>query len=189
MPDEMTSSPLPLEQSLKPGRRLRVFVDTGALLAMILFTTDKEGKVTLAGEALKLYEAGQFELILSEPVVEELRGVVRRKLPQYLNDVEAFLAPFKARFTRWPTPKEVEAAKLATVDPADAPIFAAAIIAEPKPDIVLSNDFAAFHVDQAKEFFAEHNLGVESLYGLLCLFGLRERKEGEGAESASHYDH
>jgi len=160
----------------KPKRPLQVFIDTGALLAMTVFPKDKRGGRTLAGEALELYEAGRFELILSEPVVEELRRVVQRKFPKHLRKVEAFLAPLKGRFTRWPTPKEVEAARPATVDPTDAPIFAAAIVAEPKPDIILSNDFTAFHTDRAKRFFAEYGLKVESLYGLLCLLGLRERR-------------
>lgn len=160
----------------KPERPLRIFADTGVLLAMTLFPKDKAGKRTLAGEVLELYEAGRFELLLSEPVVEELRRVVRRKFPGYLEEVEAFLVPFKDKLTRWPTPEEVEAARPATADPTDAPIVAAAIAAEPKPDIMLSNDFTAFHTDQAKRFFAEHGLQVESLYGLLCLFGLREKK-------------
>lgn len=160
----------------QPQEPLKVFVDTGALLAMIIFPKDKGGRPTLAGEVLELYEAGRIELILSEPVVEELRRVIRRKFPDHLEEVEAFLAPFRGRFTRWPTPEEVEAALPATTDPADALIFAAAIVAEPKPKIVLSNDFAAFHTDQAKEFFAKHNLKVESLYGLLCIFGLRKRR-------------
>jgi predicted nucleic acid-binding protein len=155
---------------------LQVFADTGVLLAMILFPKDRRGHRTLAGEVLELYEAGRFELTLSEPVVEELRRVVQRKFPKHLGKVEAFLAPFKGRFTRWPTLKEVEAAQPATADPTDAPIFATAIAAEPKPDIMLSNDFTAFHTDRAKRFFTEHSLEVESLYGLLCLFGLRERR-------------
>jgi len=159
-----------------PREPLRVFIDTGALLALIVFPKDKGGRPTLAGEVLRLYEAGRFALILSEPVVEELRRLVRRKFPKHLGEVEAFLAPFKDKLTCWPTPREVEAVQPATADPTDAPIFAAAIVAEPKPEIVLSNDFTAFHTDRAKRFFAEHGLQVESLYGLLCLFGLRERR-------------
>ncbi len=174
----------PHQLSPRPERLLRVFIDTGALLAMLVFPKDKTGKQTLAGEVLELYEAGRFELILSEPVVEELRRVIGRKSPNHLAKVEAFLTPFKGRLTRWPTPEEVEAAQLATADPPDALIFAAAIAAEPKPDIVLSNDFAAFHTDRAKRFFAEHGLEVESLYGLLCLFGLRERKSGSSGAQA-----
>ncbi len=59
--------------------------------------------------------------------------------------------------------------------PSDASIFASAIIA--RPDIVLSNDFQAFHTPQAKAFWKEHGIAVESLYGLLCVFGWREQEE------------
>lgn len=40
----------------------------------------------------------------------------------------------------------------------------------------LSNDFQAFHTPQAKVFWRQHDITVESLYGLLCVFGRRERK-------------
>nr|BAL52700.1 hypothetical protein HGMM_F03A04C23 [uncultured prokaryote] len=63
-------------------------------------------------------------------------------------------------------------------DPEDAPIFAAAVIS--RPDIVLSNDFETFHSARAKAFWKRHGIQLESLYGLLCLFGRRKRKEGEG---------
>ena len=53
-------------------------------------------------------------------------------------------------------------------------IFAAALAAQ--PDVVLSNDFQAFHSPQAKAFWKQHGIEVESLYGLLCVFGLQERK-------------
>jgi len=59
-------------------------------------------------------------------------------------------------------------------DPSDAPVFASAILA--RPDIVLSNDFQAFHTPQAKSFWKQHTITVESLYGLLCVFGRRETR-------------
>jgi len=49
---------------VSPGA-LRVFPDTNALLAMILFPLDREGRATLAGEVRALYEAGAFELVVS----------------------------------------------------------------------------------------------------------------------------
>jgi len=126
---------MPSTPTSQPRKPLRVFIDTGALLALVVFPKDKEGRPTLAGEVLELYERGRIELILSEPVVEELRRVIRRKFPDHLDEVEAFLAPFKGGFSRWPTPEEVETALPATMDPADAPIFAAAVVADPKPQV------------------------------------------------------
>jgi len=63
---------------------------------------------------------------------------------------------------------------LYTVDLDDAPIFAAAVIAH--PDIVLSNDFKTFHTKKAKDFWKRYGMQIESLYGLLCVFGRRQRK-------------
>jgi hypothetical protein len=51
---------------------------------------------------------------------------------------------------------------------------APALIAQ--PDILLSNDFAGFHTSQAKAPWQEHDIVVESLYGLPCLLGRREWK-------------
>jgi predicted nucleic acid-binding protein len=155
--------------------RLRVFPDTGALLAMIVFPRDRDGNPTLAGEALELYEAGAFELVVSRVVIDELEEVIDRNFPQARLQVVRWLTPFAERLTRRPTPKEIAAALPYSADPEDAPIFAAAAVAA--PDIVLSNDFRAFHASEAKAFWKDHNITVESLYGLLCVFGRRERKE------------
>ena len=81
--------------------------------------------------------------------------------------------PFASRLVRRPTPAEIAAAFPFCSDLSDAPIFASAIIAQ--PDIVLSNDFRAFHTPRAKSFWKQHDITVESLYGLLCVFGRRER--------------
>ncbi|MFQ5594010.1 MAG: PIN domain-containing protein [Anaerolineae bacterium] len=157
--------------------RLQVFPDTGVMLAMIVFPRDRDGNPTLAGEVLELYEAGAFDLVVSRVVVDELEEVIDRDFPEARSQVVQLLAPLTDGLTRRPTPEEVDAALPFTTDPEDAPIFAAAV--EAGPDIVLSNDFNAFHTPQAKQFWKDHNMVVESLYGLLCVFGRRERKETE----------
>lgn len=155
--------------------RPRVFPDTGVLVAMIVFPRDQHGRLSLAGEVLQLYEEDAFDLLLSRVVVDELEEVIDRDFPEQRRDLLSFLAPFEDQFTRWPTPEEIQAVLPVVVDADDAPIFAAALVA--RPDIVLSNDFQAFHSAQAKAFWKQHGIAVESLYGLLCVFGLRERKE------------
>lgn len=84
------------------------------------------------------------------------------------------LTPFLDQLVRLPTPDEIEAVAPFCADPTDAPIFASAILAA--PDIVLANDFDSFHTPSAKTLWAQHGMTVESLYGLLCVFGKRERK-------------
>lgn len=155
--------------------RLRVFPDTGALVAMIVFPRDQHNQVSLAGEILQLYEQGAFDLILSRAVVDELEEVIDRDFPELRSNFLTFLSPFTDQLSRWPTPEEIRAVLPVVTDTDDAPIFAAALAV--RPDIGLSNDFRAFHTLQAKVFWQKHGIEVESLYGLLCVFGLRERKE------------
>lgn len=152
----------------------RVFSDTGTLLAIVIFPRDRHGKLTLAGEVLQLYQEDAFDLVISQVVADELDEVLVRDFPNEHQRAQAFLAPFTAQFTRSPTPQEIAAALPFTTDADDAPIFAAALVA--RPDIVLSNDFQTFHIPKAKRFWAEHKIQIESLYGLLCVFGKRRRR-------------
>jgi len=145
---------------------------------MIIFPTDHEGKPTLAGEVKELYDREAFELILSRVTAAELLEVIARDFPEYQELVEHFLKPFEGKFTRWPTPEEIREVLPDVVDPDDAPIFAAAVLS--RPDTVLSNDFETFHTERAKAFWKRHGIQLESLYGLLCVFGRRERKGREG---------
>lgn len=151
----------------------RVFPDTGVLLAMIVFPRDRSGSTTLAGEVLELYEAGAFELVIGQAVIDELDEVLDARFPIHRPQAVSLLMPFASRLIRRPTPAEIAAVLSFSSDPPDAPIFASALIA--RPDIVLSNDFRAFHTPRAKAFWRRHNITVESLYGLLCVLGRRER--------------
>jgi predicted nucleic acid-binding protein len=158
---------------------MRVFPDTGVLLAMVVFPRSRSGSITLAGEALQLYEAGAFDMVIGQAVVDELDEVLDDRFARYRRQAVALLKPFARRLVRRPTPAEIAVALRSCSDPADAPIFASAILAQ--PDIVLSNDFEAFHTPQAKSFWKEHNTIVESLYGLLCILGRRKRKDAPAA--------
>ncbi len=155
---------------------IRVFPDAGVLLAMIVFPRDRAGSPTLAGEVLQLYEEGAFDLVIGQAVTDELDEVLDERFPRHRPRAVSLLMPFAEQLVRWPTPAEIVTVLPFCSDPSDAPIFASTIIAQ--PDIVLSNDFRAFHTPQAKAFWREHGIAVESLYGLLCLFGRRERRGG-----------
>lgn len=141
---------------------------------MIAFPNDRKGKPTLAGENLRLYQEGLFEIVVSQEVVEELLGVIREEFPDAFAQASTFLLPFTPYLTRKPTLEEVVDALPYTVDQDDAPIFAAAVIAQ--PDIVLSSDFETFHTPKAKRYWEKHGIRIESLYGLLCVFSRRQRK-------------
>lgn len=151
----------------------RVFSDTGTLLAIVIFPRDQRGKLTLAGEAAQLYAEGAFELVISQVVAEELNKVLERDFPGEHQRAQVYLATLTAQLTRRPTPQEIALVLPYATDADDAPIFAAALVAH--PDIVLSNDFQAFHTPKPKKFWAGHGIQIESLYGLLCVFGKRKR--------------
>jgi len=144
---------------------------------MIVFPVGQRGKPTLAGEVLSLYDEGLFDLVISQTVEEELLGVIREEFSDAYTRVLTFLAPLAPQFSRKPTPEEVAAAFPYTVDPNDAPIFAAAVVA--RPDVVLSNDFKTFHTEKAKSYWKRHGIQIESLYGLLCVFGRRQRRPSQ----------
>lgn len=154
---------------------MRVFPDTGVLLAMVVFPRDRSGGISLAGQVLQLYEVGTFDLVIGQAVVDELDDVLDDRFAHHRPQAVTLLKPFARRLVRRPTPAEIAAVFPFCSDPADAPIFASAILA--RPDIVLSNDFEAFHTPKAKAFWQEHRISVESLYGLLCVLGQRKRKD------------
>lgn len=154
---------------------MKVFPDTGVLLAMIVFPRDQSGSLTLAGEVLELYEAGAFEWVIGQAVVDELDEVLDARFPAHRFQMVSQLMSFADQFVRRPVPAEIAAVLSICGDPADAPIFASAILA--RPDVVLSNDFRAFHTPEAKVFWEQHDIAVESLYGLLCVLGRRQRRE------------
>jgi hypothetical protein len=108
------------------------------------------------------------------PNPSKIIEVIERDFPEYYRPFVTRFAPFEEQLIRWPTPQEIREVLPVVVDDDDAPVFAAALIAQ--PDIVLSNNFETFHTPQAKAFWQAHQIQVESLYGLLCVFGLRERK-------------
>jgi len=130
--------------------------------------------MTLAGQVLELYEGSAFELAIAQSVIDELDEVLVERFTRFRPLAVALLRPHLDFAVRWPTSEEIAAVLPNCADPADAPIFASALLS--RSDIVLSNDFASFHRPEAKTLWRAHGMEVESLYGLLCRFGRRERK-------------
>jgi len=141
---------------------------------MVVFPRARDGALTLAGEVKELHNAGLFRLVIGRAIVDELEEVLDDRFPTYRAAAVSLLKPFAGQFVRWPTPTEIADVQSACVDPADAPVFASALIA--RPDILLANDFQSFHTPAAKSLWQKYDINVESLYGLLCVFGRRIRK-------------
>ena len=119
--------------------KLLVFPDTDVLIAMIVYPRTRYGGLSLAGEVLELYQTGAFGMVIGQSIVDELEEVIDDRFAAQRGRMVALLKPFAGQFTRRPTPAEIAAVSSACNDPADAPIFASAVIA--RPDIVLANDF------------------------------------------------
>jgi len=102
---------------------IRVFMDTSALLAAI--ASEKGG----AAEILRLAEVGQVEVLVSRQVVTEAERNIRRKLPGGLPFFREALAPI-LKLVPDPPLEMVEECEGIISSPADAPILAAAMVAQ-----------------------------------------------------------
>jgi predicted nucleic acid-binding protein len=100
--------------------------DTNILFSALLFPESKPAKALL-------YITEHHELILCDYIISELRGVVSRKRPDLLADVDVMLAKLHFELTITPlAPNELIS------DPKDHPILNAAILAD--VDIIISGD-------------------------------------------------
>jgi len=80
-----------------------------------------------------LFISDNYELVLSDYNISELREIVERKTPQHMADVDVLLAKLSYELITAPISPE----KLIN-DPKDAPVLNAAIIAD--VDIIISGD-------------------------------------------------
>lgn len=105
---------------------MRILIDTNILFSALVFPNSKPARVLL-------YVAEAHDIVLCDRNIIEFRDVLKRKAPQYLPDVEVFLAelPFEL------IPAIDDARKLIR-DAKDQPILNAAIVAD--VDIILTGD-------------------------------------------------
>ena len=103
--------------------RLRVFLDTSALIAGIASSTGA------AREVFRLAELQLIELVLSIQVIVEADRNIEAKLPEMLYEYRAFLGLLSPLLVDDPSSKDIK--KYAgLIDPDDAPILAAAVAAK-----------------------------------------------------------
>jgi predicted nucleic acid-binding protein len=99
--------------------RLRVFLDTSALIAGIASSTGA------AREVFRLAELQLIEIVMSKQVIVEADRNIEAKLPDMLYEYRAFLKLLSPLLVDDPSPKDIK--KLAgIINPDDAPILAAA---------------------------------------------------------------
>jgi len=105
---------------------MKVMADTNILFSALLFPKSRPAKALF-----QITE--QHNLVLCDHIISELRGVVSRKRPDLLADVDVLMAKLPYELILAPQ----EPGKLIS-DPKDHPILNAAIIAD--VDIIISGD-------------------------------------------------
>ena len=123
--------------------------DTNILFSALLFPASLPAQVLF-------YVTKNHNLVLCDYIISELQGVISRKRPDLLADIDVLLAELS--FELIPTPREP--GKLIP-DPKDHPILNAAVIAD--IDIIISGDkhFLKLKMDHpqtmsARDFFETH---------------------------------
>ena len=105
---------------------MKVLADTNILFSALLYPNGGPSQALL-------FISENYELVLSDFNISELRDIVERKTPQQMADVDVFLAKLSYELITAPISPE----KLIN-DPKDAPVLNAAIIAD--VDIIISGD-------------------------------------------------
>jgi len=101
--------------------RLKVFLDTSALIAGIASSTGA------ARELFRLAELGLIEVVISRQVVVEADRNIEAKMPEIMHEYRAFIALLAPLLVEDPTPKNVKKYSV-FIDPDDAPILDAAVL-------------------------------------------------------------
>jgi putative PIN family toxin of toxin-antitoxin system len=105
---------------------MRILVDTNILISALLFPNSKPAKALI-------YISENYDMVLCDRNLYELRDVLRRKAPNSLPDAEVLLAELSYELI----PAAYNAQKLIR-DVKDQPILDAAIVAD--VDIILTGD-------------------------------------------------
>jgi len=102
--------------------RLKVFLDTSALIAGIASSTGA------AREVLRLAELQLIEIVLSKQVIVEADRNIDAKLPDISYEYRSFVELLAPVLVDDPSPKDIKKYSDLILDPDDAPILAAAVL-------------------------------------------------------------
>src|SRR3989337_228446 len=106
------------------SRRPRVFLDANVFFSGIAFPKGPPGRI------LELYAAGEIEVVISRQVLEEVARTIQAKAPRALGPFQRLVAAMPPAVEPEPTKEEV-ARWAQVINPADTPILAAAVRAQP----------------------------------------------------------
>lgn len=130
---------------------MKILVDTNILISAVLFPNSKPAKALI-------YTAQNYDMILCEQNLSELREVLNRKSPQSLPDAEVLLTELSYELI----PSVAHAEKLMR-DSKDQPILNAAILYD--IDIILTGDkdFLCLEIERPKCMTAAQFLESEGV--------------------------
>ncbi len=121
---------------------MRIMLDTNILISMIFFPSETTRK-------FRNLICDNYELILCDYVLEELRLVVDRKFPSKKEDLERFFMGLP--FTMVHTPKGIVFSEFPSVrDQKDTPILATAIMEDVDIFITGDKDFLVLEIENPK---------------------------------------
>ena len=148
-----------MAERLKP----RVFLDTNVLFSG-LYSEDGP-----PGEILRLHVQGEITVVVSRQVLGELVQTIREKLPQALPALERLLTNAPPEVVADP-PVEAVARACRVISAGDAPILAAAMLAE--PDLLVTGNRRHFLDDPEVARFS----GLSILTPAQCVDYFRMRE-------------
>lgn len=130
---------------------MRILIDTNVLFSALVFPNSKPAKALL-------YIADNYNIVLCEQNLREIREVIQRKAPKFLPATEALLTELSYELI--PSIHQIEKAMR---DETDQPILNAAILYD--IDIILTGDkdFLALEIDRPKCMTAAQFLELEGI--------------------------
>lgn len=106
-----------------PQARPRVFLDSNVIFSGLYSSQGPPGMI------LERFIQGEFRVVISQQVLEEVVRTVANKLPEALPALRRLLESAPPEICEDPTPEEV-AGWAEAINPEDAPILAAAVAAQ-----------------------------------------------------------
>ena len=130
---------------------MRILIDTNILFSALLYPGSKPAQALL-------HTAENYEMVLCDRNISELRNILQRKAPKYLPDAEVLLAELPYDLI-----PAVDHAEKLIRDAKDQPILNAAIVAD--VDIILTgdNDFLCLEMRHPRCLTAAQFLNEEGV--------------------------
>ena len=118
---------------------MRIMMDTNVLISIVLFPTPQMNK-------MMEHIFQKHNLVLSSFVVEEFKGVMARKFPTEVKNVDRFLS--RVSYELVYTPDEIDQSIFRIRDTHDYPVLYTAIIDD--VDVLITGDknFASVEIDR-----------------------------------------